>query len=51
LFKAADLDAVIALLGAAKEAIAADKKLQDAIALHSMERSERLKKGRKPKAK
>jgi hypothetical protein len=46
LFKAADLDAVMELLGAAKDAIKADTKLQDVIALHSMERSERLKKGR-----
>ncbi|MNV66088.1 hypothetical protein D3C71_1588240 [compost metagenome] len=46
LFKAADLDAVVTILNAAKEAIAADKKLQDQIALHSMERSERLKTGR-----
>lgn len=46
LFKANDLDAVVTLLSAAKEAIRADKKLQDTIALHSMERSERLKAGR-----
>jgi hypothetical protein len=46
LFKAADLDSVMEILGAAKEAIKADTKLQDTIALHSMERSERLKKGR-----
>jgi len=52
LFKAADLDAVMEILGAAKEAIRADKALQDVIALHSMERSERLKTGRaKGKAK
>lgn len=49
LFKANDLDAVVELLLAAKEAIKADKKLQDAIAIHSMERSERLKKGRAKK--
>lgn len=46
LFKANDLDQVVTLLEAAKEAIRADKKLQDTIALHSMERSERLKAGR-----
>lgn len=46
LFRAADLDGVVVVLNAAKEAIAADKKLQDAIALHSLERSERLKKDR-----
>lgn len=46
LFKAADLDGVVTILNAAKEAIQADKKLQDAIAIHSMERSERLKVGR-----
>lgn len=46
LFRATDLDGVIAILNAAKAAIAADKKLQDTIALHSMERSERLKAGR-----
>jgi len=46
LFKAADLDAVVAILTAAKAAIQQDKKLQDVIALHSMERSERLKAGR-----
>jgi hypothetical protein len=46
LFKAADIDAVVELLKAAKMAIEQDKALQDAIALHSMERSERLKKGR-----
>jgi len=51
LFKAADLDGVVAILTAAKEAVQADKKLQDAIALHSMERSERLKKGRASKKK
>lgn len=52
LFKAADLDGVVELLTAAREAIRADKKLQDTIALHSLERSERLKKGRaKSKAK
>ncbi|NTF34265.1 hypothetical protein [Rhizobium skierniewicense] len=46
LFKAADLDGVVVILNAAKEAIKADTKLQDAIAVHSMERSERLKAGR-----
>lgn len=46
LFKAADLDGVVELLTAAKMAIGQDKELQDKIALHSMERSERLKKGR-----
>ncbi|KWV43857.1 hypothetical protein AS026_19505 [Rhizobium altiplani] len=46
LFRAADLDKVVDILTAAKAAIEQDKKLQDAIALHSMERSERLKKGR-----
>lgn len=46
LFRAADLDKVIDILNAAKAAIAADKRLQDTIALHSMERSERLKAGR-----
>lgn len=51
LFRAADLDKVIELLAAAKAAIQQDKKLQDVIALHSLERSERLKKGRKAKAK
>lgn len=52
LFKTADLDGVVELLTAAREAIKQDKKLQDTIALHSLERSERLKKGRaKGKAK
>lgn len=46
LFLAADLEGVVTILKAAKEAIQADKKLQDAIAIHSMERSERLKVGR-----
>ena len=46
LFRAADLGGVMEILGAAREAIKADTKLQDIIALHSMERSERLKKGR-----
>lgn len=46
LFKAKDLDGVVTILNAAKEAIEGDKKLQDAIAIHSMERSERLKTGR-----
>ena len=52
LFRAADLDGVVTILNAAKDAIKADTKLQDAIAVHSMERSERLKAGRaKGKAK
>ncbi len=52
LFRGADLDAVVDILGAAKDAIKADARLQDVIALHSMERSERLKAGRaKGKAK
>jgi hypothetical protein len=46
LFRAADLDKVVDILTAAKAAIEQDKELQDKIALHSMERSERLKKGR-----
>ena len=46
LFKAADLDAVVVILRAAKEAIEADKALQEKIAKHSAERSERLKVGR-----
>lgn len=46
LFKAPDLGAVVEILSAAKEAIKADTKLQDTIALHSLERSERLKAGR-----
>lgn len=46
LFRAADLDAVVDLLVAAMAAIREDKALQDVIALHSMERSERLKAGR-----
>jgi hypothetical protein len=49
LFRATDLDGVVTLLNAAKDAIKADKKLQDEIALHSLERSERLKKGRASK--
>lgn len=49
LFRAKDLDEVIEILTAAKQAIEADKKLQDTIALHSLERSERLKKGRAKK--
>lgn len=49
LFRAADLDGVVKLLAAAKEAIEGDKKLQDTIALYSMERSERLKAGRSKK--
>ncbi|PDS75450.1 hypothetical protein [Rhizobium sp. L43] len=51
LFRAADLDAVVAILTAAKEAIAADDKLQAVIAKHSAERSARLKAGRAKKAK
>lgn len=52
LFRAADLDGVVTILNAAKDAIKADTKLQDAIAVHSMARSERLKVGRaKGKAK
>ncbi|MNT57103.1 hypothetical protein D3C72_1944510 [compost metagenome] len=52
LFRAADLDKVADILKAAGEAILQDKDLQDKIALHSMERSERLKVGRaKGKAK
>ncbi|MBW6421626.1 hypothetical protein KX729_09255 [Rhizobium sp. XQZ8] len=46
LFKAADLDAVAEVLKAAKDVINSDKELQDKIAVHSMERSERLKVGR-----
>lgn len=46
LFKAADLDGVVTILKAAKEAIQQDKALQDKIAIQSMERSERLKAGR-----
>ena len=46
LFKAKDLDHVVTLLVAAKEAIKGDTKLQDLIAMHSLERSERLKAGR-----
>ncbi|MBN7809095.1 hypothetical protein JZX86_27635 [Agrobacterium rosae] len=46
LFRATNLDGVVAILNAAKQAIESDKKLQDAIAIHSMERSERLKAGR-----
>lgn len=45
-FKANDLDAVVVLLNAAKDEIQSDKKLQDTIAVYSMERSERLKQGR-----
>ncbi|WP_018897146.1 hypothetical protein [Rhizobium sp. 2MFCol3.1] len=51
LFRAKDLDEVVALLKAAKEAIGADEKLQAAIAKHSAERSARLKAGRAKKAK
>lgn len=46
LFRAKDLDAVVELLGAAKQAIREDKQLQQVIAKHSSERSERLKVGR-----
>jgi len=49
LFRAVNLAGVVEILNAAKEAIEADKKLQDVIALHSMERSERLKAGRSKK--
>ncbi|MBB2905815.1 hypothetical protein FHR76_002197 [Rhizobium sp. RAS22] len=49
LFRAVDLDKVVEILNAAKMAIEQDKKLQDTIALHSLERSERLKKGRAKK--
>jgi hypothetical protein len=51
LFKAADLDAVQEVLKAAKDVIQSDKKVQDMIALHSMERSTRLKAGRANKKK
>lgn len=46
LFKAKDLDTVVELLGAAKQAIKEDKALQQVIAKHSADRSERLKEGR-----
>ncbi|WVT74001.1 hypothetical protein QM996_02485 [Sinorhizobium chiapasense] len=46
LFRAADLDGVVELLTAAKAAIGQDQKLQETIAKHSAERSERLKAGR-----
>ncbi|UVV67087.1 hypothetical protein [Brucella anthropi] len=46
LFKAKDLDTVVELLGAAKQAIKEDKALQQVIARHSADRSERLKAGR-----
>ncbi|MFW7357482.1 MAG: hypothetical protein ACODTL_16180 [Brucella sp.] len=46
LFKAKDLDTVVELLGAAKQAIREDKALQQVIARHSADRSERLKEGR-----
>lgn len=49
LFRAKDLDGVIGLLSAAKEAIQADEKLQAQIAKHSAERSARLKAGRAKK--
>ena len=49
LFRAADLDKVVEILTAAKTTIEQDKKLQDTIALQSLERSERLKKGRAKK--
>ncbi len=52
LFRAKDLDAVVEILTAAKMAVEQDKKLQEAIAKHSADRSERLKAGRaKKKAK
>ncbi|MGF6155818.1 hypothetical protein M2267_001046 [Ensifer sp. KUDG1] len=52
LFRAADLDGVVTILDAAREAIKQDKKLQEHITQFSAERSERLKKGRaKNKAK
>ncbi|MGO1160854.1 hypothetical protein ACTOV4_02725 [Brucella sp. C7-11G] len=46
LFRAKNLDAVVELLGAAKQAIRDDKQLQQVIAKHSSERSERLRVGR-----
>lgn len=46
LFRAKDLDAVVELLGAAKQAINEDKALQQVITKHSEARSERLKAGR-----
>ncbi|WP_368516672.1 hypothetical protein [Rhizobium sp.] len=46
LFRAKDLDEVVAILSAAKEAIEGDAKLQAAITKHSAERSARLKAGR-----
>lgn len=49
LFRAKDLDEVVAILTAAKEAIESDTKLQAAIAKHSAERSARLKAGRAKK--
>jgi hypothetical protein len=52
LFRAKDLDGVVEILTAAKMAVEQDKKLQEAIAKHSADRSERLKAGRaKKKAK
>ncbi len=50
LFRANDLDEVVVILSAAKEAIQADTKLQETIIKFSKERSERLKKGRAKKA-
>ena len=49
LFRAKDLDEVAAILKAAREVIAGDEKLQAAIAMHSTERSARLKAGRAKK--
>lgn len=46
LFKANDLNGVIDVLNAAKMVIQQDKKLQEVIAKHSADRSERLKAGR-----
>jgi len=46
LFKAKDLDAVVELLSAAKQAINEDKELQATISKYSAARSERLKAGR-----
>lgn len=46
LFRAKDLDTVVELLGAAKQAIKEDKALQQVIVKHSADRSERLKEGR-----
>ena len=49
LFRAADLDAVIQVLNAAKAVIETDDKLKAVIAKHSAERSARLKAGRAKK--